>query len=245
MTHDIRSISQVGTSEPFELQVARGQIPGHSVVNLFGTNPAVGTTFRTPWENNTDLPFLSAAQQLSLVSTSASDTGVSILVRGVDGSYQPITEVVPLNGTTPVQTAQAFFRINDLITVFGNAVGDVSASYDGTVYAKILAGYGRNQAAVYTVPAGHSFYLGRIDAFTATANNDNKIMTFRNRVTFADGQIFNVAQTSFLQRMDIARVLPFRVTGKSTLEFQVKMSSQTADIGVFSEGVLIQDRGPL
>ena len=31
MAYDIRSITQVGTSEPFELQVARGQIPGHSV----------------------------------------------------------------------------------------------------------------------------------------------------------------------------------------------------------------------
>jgi hypothetical protein len=28
--YDVRSISQVGTVEPFELQVARGQIPGHS-----------------------------------------------------------------------------------------------------------------------------------------------------------------------------------------------------------------------
>jgi hypothetical protein len=29
VAHEIRSITQVGTSEPFELQVARGQIPGH------------------------------------------------------------------------------------------------------------------------------------------------------------------------------------------------------------------------
>ena len=38
MAYDIRSITQVGTSEPFELQVARGQIPGHSVVHKFGAN---------------------------------------------------------------------------------------------------------------------------------------------------------------------------------------------------------------
>jgi hypothetical protein len=39
--YDVRSISQVGTVEPFELQVARGQIPGHSVVHIFGHNPDV------------------------------------------------------------------------------------------------------------------------------------------------------------------------------------------------------------
>ena len=241
----IRSISQVGTSEPFELQVARGQIPGHSVLNLFGTNPAIGTTFRTPWENNTDLPFLSEEQNLSLVSTSLSDTAVSILINGVDGSYNHITEVVALNGTTPVLTTQKFFRINDLVTVSGNAAGDVTASYDGTVYAKIIATYGRNQAAVFTVPMGYSFYLGRIDAFTATANNDTKIMTFRNRVTFADGRVFNIAQTSFIERMDIARVFPFKISEKSRVEFQVKMSSNTADVGIFGEGVLVKEEGPL
>jgi len=245
MANVLRSISQVGTSEPFELQVARGQIPGHSIRNLFGTNPAIGTTFRTPWENNTALPFLSSPQQLSLVSTSASDTSVSILVGGTDGDYNTLTEVVALNGTTPVTTTNNFFRINDLVTASGNAVGDVTASYDGTVYAKILAGRGRNQAAVFTVPAGFSFYLERIDAFTATANNENKIMTFRNEVTFADGRVFNVAQTSFLQRMDIQRVLPFKVQEKARIELQVKMNSQTADVGVFGEGILVKEQGAL
>src|SRR5210317_1595900 len=220
MVHDIRSITQVGTSEPFELQVARGQIPGHSIRNLFGTNPSIGTTFRTPWENNTALPFLSAEQNLSLVSTSASDTAVSVLINGVDGEYKPVTEVVRLTGTTPALTTQKFYRINDLITVVGNAVGDITASYNAVVYAKIIATYGKNQAAVFTVPAGFSFYLGRIDAFTATANNDTKIMTFRNQVTYFDGRVFDVAQTSFIQRMDIARVLPFQVPEKTTIEFQ-------------------------
>jgi hypothetical protein len=243
--YDLRSISQVGTSEPFELQVARGQIPGHSIRNLFGTNPAIGTTFRTAWENNTALPFLSSAQQLSLVSTSASDTAVTILVSGVDADYVSISESVTLTGTTPVVTTKSFFRINDLITVVGNAVGDVTASYNSVVYAKIIAGRGRNQAAVFTVPAGYSFYLGRIDAFTATANNDTKIMTFRNQVTFPDGRVFDVAQTSFVSRMDIARTLPFKVSEKSTIEFQLKMSGQTADIGVFGDGILVKEQGPL
>ena len=245
MAYDIRSITQVGTSEPFELQVARGQIPGHSIRNLFGTNPAIGTSFVTPWENNTALPFLSAEQNLSIVSDSASDTAVSILVSGVDGGYNSVSETVALNGTTPVVTTNKFFRINDLITVAGNAVGNVTASYNSVVYAKILATYGRNQAAVFTVPLGHSFYLGRIDAFTATANNDTKIMTFRNRVTFGDGRVFNVAQTNFVSRMDIARTLPFKVPAKATIEFQAKMSSQTADVGIFGDGFLIKEQGSL
>ena len=242
---EIRSISQIGTSEPFELQVARGQIPGHSVRNVFGTNPAIGSSFVTPWEISGPLPFLSAEQNLSLVSTSASDTAVSILVSGTDGQYNAISEVVALNGTTPVVTTKKFFRINDLITTAGNAVGDVTASYSGTVYAKILAGYGRNQAAVFTVPKNYCFHLVRIDLFTATANNDTKIMTFRNKNTFSDGRVFNVAQTNIVSRMDIQRHIPFNVDETTTIEFQAKMSSQTADVGIFAEGYLVQKKGPL
>jgi len=38
-----QSITRVGRYEPFELQVARGQITGHSVVNIFGYQPSVTT----------------------------------------------------------------------------------------------------------------------------------------------------------------------------------------------------------
>ena len=47
--YDVRSISQVGTVEPFELQVSRGQIPGHRSVSVFGYNPDVDTTRVTVW----------------------------------------------------------------------------------------------------------------------------------------------------------------------------------------------------
>jgi len=52
--HEIRSISQVGTSEPFELQVARGQIPGHTTLHKFGAVPSMSiNTTGTVWDINT------------------------------------------------------------------------------------------------------------------------------------------------------------------------------------------------
>ena len=44
---NFRSITQIGTSEPFELQVARGQITGHKTVFKFGYNAVVGATKET------------------------------------------------------------------------------------------------------------------------------------------------------------------------------------------------------
>ena len=47
----VRSITQVGTYEPFELQVARGQITGHSTVNIYGVQASVATSYIPVWEN--------------------------------------------------------------------------------------------------------------------------------------------------------------------------------------------------
>ncbi len=56
MAHEIRSISQVGTSEPFELQVARGQIPGHRFVHRLGRVPAMSQNATgTVWDVNDTL----------------------------------------------------------------------------------------------------------------------------------------------------------------------------------------------
>jgi len=35
-----------------------------------------------------------------------------------------------------------------------------------TTYAQINTGIGRTQAAIYTVPAGYTFYLSRVDGYT-------------------------------------------------------------------------------
>jgi hypothetical protein len=45
--------------------------------------------------------------------------------------------------------------------------------------------------------------------------------------------------------MDISRTLPFQVPEKATIELQAKMNSQTADIGIFADGILLKENGRL
>ena len=243
MARETSSISRVGTSEPFDLQVSRGQLTYHSVVNVFGTATGIGTAYRTPWElaNTNALPLISSASQLDVASSAAGDTTQVVQLQGLDADYKVITENVSLNGTTAVTTSQSFKAINGFITISGNCAGNVTAKISSVVYAQITAGTGRNQAAIYTVPANHSLYLTRIDAFSATSTGASKYITFLNKNTFSDGRVFNVAETTFAQRMDITRVLPFKIPSKTTLELQAKVNSSTAEIGIFSEGFLVQE----
>lgn len=239
----VSSVSRVGTTEPFELQVARGQVAYHSVRNIFGFATAIGTAFRTPWElaNTNALPLISVASQLDVASSDAGDTSQVVRLIGLDADYNEIAENVSLNGTSTVTTTNSFKAINDFITTSGNCAGNVTAKISTTVYAQITAGTGRNQASIFTVPASHSLYLTRIDAFSATATGASKYITFLNKNTFSDGRVFNVAETTFAQRMDIMRVGPFKVSEKTTLEFQAKANSTTAEVGIFGEGFLIRE----
>ena len=72
---------------PPYLQVSRGLVSGTSVVNIYGYQSAVGTTFIPVWENATTYTYPPSAIPMVLYSSSASDTAVSVLVSGLDGSY--------------------------------------------------------------------------------------------------------------------------------------------------------------
>jgi len=79
------------SSAPWYMQVARGLVPGVSSVNIFGYQSAVGTTFIPIWENTTAYPaYPSSAAIQYLWSSSSSDTTNTILVQGLDGSYNQI-----------------------------------------------------------------------------------------------------------------------------------------------------------
>jgi hypothetical protein len=112
------------------------------------------------------------------------------------------------------------------------------------LYARIRQGEGKNQASIFTVPSGYNFYLYRIDGFSATANA-NKYLFFRNLSLIDTGESekveLRVAETTFTQQMNIRRVFPFKYSGNTDIVFQTKSSSQTNEVGLFAEGLLLQE----
>ena len=49
--NSVMSITRSGRTEPFDLQVARGQVAGHQVLSVFGYQPNVSATSIPIWEN--------------------------------------------------------------------------------------------------------------------------------------------------------------------------------------------------
>jgi len=220
------------------LAISKGEVNDYEVRNIFGYQTGVSTTFIPAWEYATAYTYPTSAVTMSVASTdTVNDNGYTVRIIGLDADYKVISEDV----TIPATTTKAFYRINDVL--FFNTDGNqglITVSNGGTVYAAIRIGDGRNQASIFTVPAGRSFYLYRIDAFS----NDStaaKTGIFKNFTRNSLGHVFNVARTTFQNQMNIQRRLPFKYSEKTDIQFQLRTGSGTHEMNVFGEGVLAKN----
>ena len=244
-------MSNFNWSEDFLLNVARGKVRGAEVRNIFGQNDAQTTAFRAVWElsNTTDYVFPESAQIMRVASDNVSDANAQILIKGLDADYLEISEVVTLS-TTTVDTTKQFLRINDVVTVgTQNLVQTSTVTVQNItqtiVYAQIDPGHGRNQASIFTVPAGCDFYLYRLDGFSAdetTPTPSQKATKFRNVVTLnPSGIVLRVATTEFFSNMNIQRRLPFKYTEKTDIQLQMATFGDTHPVSIFGEGIVIKE----
>jgi hypothetical protein len=216
-------------------------ILGHSAINIFAFQPTVATTFIPIWENASEYIFPPAATTMTMQSTSASDTAVVVRVFGLDVDFNPITETVALNGTAAVTTAGIYLRINSMVTVSGNAVGTITLTNGGNTYGKIVSGDGRTKMSIYSVPAGYTFYLNRVDVFSSVAGGSNNHCMYRVQSNNALDVNLAVLQAPFTQRYEARRVVPFPYAELTDIQWQCKTDSSTAEIGVVIEGVLVRN----
>jgi hypothetical protein len=238
-------------SADWAMQVARGKITGASQVNIFAFSDNVKTTIYTLWEltGTTQYAFPASAVTMTLASTSASDnTRATILISGLNSSWDAITETVTLNGTSNVTTTNQFLRINSMImTSTGTGqttnVGTITAKNGGVTYSQISIGVGRSQAAVYSVPNGYTMYLTSINAFNGDAPSGNAI-NYQVKSTNnaqANPVTLTVLQTAWDQRYQVIRNNPFPYTQKTDIQWQFSTASGTHSVGLILQGVLISN----
>lgn len=236
------SVSRQGAYEPFDLQIARNQIQGHSTVNIYGYQALVATSFIPVWENATAYTYPVAATQMNLAGTNG-DTA-SILISGLDANYLPISETVVMNGATPVTTTKSYLRINGMSVSVGsstNPAGVVTLKdlTNTTIYAQINAGIGRTQAGIYTVPAGYTFYLQRVNIYTSL--NGNNFVTYQNKSITSAGVVQLTQQAAFAMNYEARRIMPRPILEKTDIQLLAKVNSSTGAVSIAQEGYLIKN----
>lgn len=236
------SITELKASEPFDLQLARGLIPGHTSLNITGYQAAIGSTFMPIWENATQYVYPVAPSQMLVYSSSASDTSIVLVINGLNSLYEITSEVIVLtNGTVGLTTAKSYLRING-IAVAGsvNPIGDISIGNAGKteVYAKIKAGAGTSSMTVYTVPANYTFYLAKVNCYTHQANN--KKTNYRSYTVSPTGITRAVLEVPFESIYVSEKSVQRGYAQKTDCQWQCK-SDVTSEIGMQIEGILVRN----
>ena len=247
-TPKAKSITQQGRYEPFELQVARGQIGFHNGVNIFGYQPSIGTSFIPIWEVTSAYPaYLTTASTFTIASASASDQNAVVLVTGLDANYNVLSEQVLMTTSTPSGTTVGkYLRINVLtLTTPGSGqktnVGQITATAsNSSVYAYINAGIGKSQMAVYSVPNNSEYDFTQITINTNNAYTSSTTLTYQ-AVAYnnATGVQLSVLQEPFINNFIVTKTIPFKFGPRTDIQWQLKASTGTVAAGIVVEGYQI------
>ena len=245
------SISRVGTTEPFELQVSRGQISYHKTNFKFGFNPDIDNSLETIWAQGGLYTYLSSASTLYISSSSTADDAASTgartaTVSGLDANYDEVSVTVDLDGQNGVQLGSAnnWIRVNRIaVDTAGSGGQNAGVLYVGTEaspssgvptnkYATVAIGDNQTLMAIWTVPAGYTAYLTQLDVTVATEQN-NKYATI-STLARPFGGVFNVvdrfvkSESSHHQEFSF----PLKFTEKTDIEIRGIASSAAADCAV-------------
>jgi hypothetical protein len=255
----VSSVSQRGLFEPFDLQVARGQISYHEAFCQFGINSDVQQSTETVWVGSTAYTFPAAAATLTVSSSSTDDASPSgtgaqtVLIQGLDANYNVISEVVALNGQTAVNTTKSYLRVNKIIVLTAGS-GGTSA---GTIYAgtgTVTSGVpavtvnrtgitsNESESAFYTVPVGYTAFITRwtMSSGNSTANASTRF-TLRIRPI---GGVFGIKAFYSIPGNGIyecAAAYPLPVPEKSDLEVTAIASVGTSVTSTQLQIVLVQN----
>lgn len=178
----------------FYTEVAKGNIPNHSLVHKFGAAAAVTTTLQPIALANTyQTP--TAATALEFLSSDANDTSAGtgareVTVVGLDTNWAEVSQTVTTNGTGAVALGTNLTRLYRwYVSSSGTYATSAAASHAGTLTIRAAGGgatwsqitvspfpMGQSQIGVYTIPTGKTAYILSADMYVNSAKAVNLLM---------------------------------------------------------------------
>ena len=249
-------MSYFGTTD-FMMEVAKGNVAGHTGVNIAGHDDTISSTIQTVGSHGTLYTYSSTADIDSISSSSGSDTH-DITIEGLDASYAEVVQTVTLTGQTPATLGTSLMRVNHVY----NNVGTTLTATVGTVYVFVSGGTvtagvpqtaadirgtiellgtistEHHNSSVFTIPADKTGYI----VFGKATVSDAKAL----ELTFWGG----VGQTAMAQthHIDIKNTnydyffkLPAVVPAQTDLEVRATIDSGTGEVSVNYDIILVDD----
>ena len=214
------------------IQISAGNVHGTSHINKFGFNDTVGTDWEPIQVGSSSFVYPTSAGTATVVSDDTDDTSAgtgarTVEIQGLDSDYNQITETVTMNGTTNVVSTKSFLRVfrARVITAgsSGGADGTITVTVGGNVLATLDPTYdNQTLQAAYTVPAGKTAYLIRMQA-TSTKDNKAAMVGIFTKSDAADS-VFTVKQLVEMYRNNVVVdfPVPLKIEEKTDIELRGK-----------------------
>lgn len=193
-------------SSDFYLEVAKGNVPGHSILNVAGNNPLVGTVVEEVWDPGGILVYPTVNESWEIFSANANDTAAGtgaqeVTIRYLDDAYIEQTPIVLATngGTVSLGISDGFRFLNARVTAIGSSglnEGNITIRVTGAgaTRGQINATNNESQDSHLTIPAGKT---GFILTFYHEINK-NEDINFIYKRTDGDNGIFRTIFSSSL-----------------------------------------------
>ncbi len=245
------------------LEVAAGNIPNTSSVNVFGRNLDVDIAASEDiWSGGGTWTAPTQARTHDIVSTDTNDDGGpagtgarTVKIYGLtDWSTAEVTETITMNGTTNVSTSNSYVIIHKMeVTASGSSgpnIGTITATAqtDSTVTARIEPGIGQTEMAIYGIPSTQSAYLVKIHGSILDAATGDECNYTLLHAPFPDTE-----ETVFLTKMSIGGrangstsmqygFKPYnKLPGPGILKLQATVDADNQDIGAGFDLILVNN----
>jgi hypothetical protein len=199
--------------------IARGNVPGSTPYSTFGERLVPSASENVVWE--TAMPATLTVPdniQLTVVSSSASDTGV-VVIKYLDGNLFAQEERLTLTGTTPVTTSATDIRaINNVYSLSGPVVGNIDFTSGGTRYAYISAGDVQFNTSLQRVPSNKRLMVQSIYGGAASGSSAARVV-IKIETSFINGDSF--ADQGFLHPLGAVALQDSSTTLSSPNEFPI------------------------
>jgi len=166
------TITVDGIMTPYLIGIAQGLVSGTSSINKFGYRESIPSSYQTIWDGTADYAYAAAGTILAVADNTASDDNGTVEVQGLDQNYALVTETLTIGGAASSNQFLRVFRARMITANTGTTnVDEVRIKRATTDLAIILAGAGQTLMSLYTIPAGKTGYLIRLQG-NVDANND-------------------------------------------------------------------------
>ena len=166
------TITVDGIMTPYLIGIAQGLVSGTSSINKFGYRESIPSSYQTIWDGTADYAYAAAGTVLAVADNTTSDNNGTVEVQGLDQNYSLVTETLTIGGAASSNQFLRVFRARMITANTGTTnVDEVRIKRATTDLAIILAAAGQTLMSLYTIPAGKTGYLIRLQG-NVDANND-------------------------------------------------------------------------